>query len=114
MLRAGGVSFYVILSTFYGAATPPRSIRSTFTMENARLFKSFPLTWTWPSSIAARTSTLASLSLMPPDLKVTAPISIVRHAELAAAVVAGAACDFAAVPGLGVAKTLVEADLTLD
>ncbi len=115
-LRGGAVSFYD-LSTPYGAATPLKVDQIDFTMENARLFKSFPLTLDMAILNSSQNFHFGlTVGPMPPDLKVTAPISIVRHVELKLRPLQLEPLlrFLPPSPGLGVAKTLVEADLTLD
>ena len=115
-LRGGAVSFYD-LSTSYGAAAPIKVDQIDFTAENARLFHSFPLTLDMAVLSASQNFHFGlTVGPMPSDLKVTAPLSIVRHVELKLRPlqIEPLMRFVPPTPGIAVSKTLVEADLTLD
>ncbi|HRI55313.1 MAG TPA: DUF748 domain-containing protein, partial [Pseudomonadota bacterium] len=115
-LRGGAVSFYD-LSTPYGAASPIKVDQIDFTLQNARLFQSFPLTLDMAILSSSQNFHFGlTVGPLPSDLKVTAPLSIVRHVELKLRPLQLEPLIrfLPPAPGIAVQKSLLEADLMLD
>ena len=115
-LRGGAVSFYD-LSTPYGAAAPIKVDQIDFTLQNARLFQSFPLTLDMAILSSSQNFHFGlTVGPLPSDLKVTAPLSIVRHVELKLRPLQLEPLIrfLPPAPGIAVQKSLLEADLALD